>query len=242
MSAYGTATLLIIITIIILLIALYSSVAAMRELKGNNFVNPTTDINYVNNVLIFLIIVEVVMIIVALYGLIKVRSSNLGGVFGFILGLILVVFVVIFASLALNKVSYPEFPFVIKTLSFAAVFIPAAFLMLMASTLVKPRFTSNGGVGKKIMEATKQEINKMKAGPPQGQGEQLYEVDEILVEGDRLRPVDVSRVQPVHQVQQVKVKPANVEKEVIYTSSVSSSPNKYIVSPSRSVVRTTVLD
>lgn len=204
-SIYQTSILLIIIAILVLLIALFATIAAFRELTTSGLVNPSTNISYVKNVLIFLIIVEAIFIAVAFWGLVKVRTSNMGGWFGFIIALILAIIVLILCILAINKTSYHEFEFVVKTLSFDVVFILAAFFLLTISCLMKPRLVS-GGFAKKVLEGAKAGMSSMN----QTQGNSLYEVDEVFVQKQDLKPVNV----------QVVPKP---QQETIYTTAVTST-------------------
>ncbi len=229
-NLYSTSTTLIIISLILLLIALFVTIVAYRDLSSNVIVSPATDIGYVKGVLIFLIIVEVIMILVSLWGLVKVRTSNMGGIFGFIIGLILSIVVVILNSISINKTIYSEFPFVVKTLAFTVVFIPAVFLMLVASVWSKPSVSSAGFI-KKAIKSTQDELNKMKMDQPK-QG-QFYETSEIYVQQSDLQPVP----SPVQQVQVPAQQRVAVSKntETIYTTATSNPQNKtYVVTPTKS--------
>lgn len=157
---YGTSSALIIISIIILALALITAIVSYRSLTPaipSN--NSSGDIDGIKGVLVFFIIVDSVMLLFAFYGLAKLRTSNMGGWIGFILGLIVIVFVMIFGISAINKVDSVAFPWALRGLVFNTVMITLVFFLLILSVFTKPKLCT-GNVVKKIFQGMKNKIGE----------------------------------------------------------------------------------
>lgn len=150
---YGTSSALIIISIIILSLALVAAIVAMRTLSiPSNNTN-----NDVKGTLVFFIVIDSIMLLVAFYALAKLRTSNIGGWWGFILGLIIVVLVLIFGISAINKVDGLAFPWILRALVFNTVMITLVFFLLVLSVFTKPKICT-GNMIKKVFHGMKKQI------------------------------------------------------------------------------------
>jgi hypothetical protein len=153
---YNVSSALIIIAIIILALALIAAIIAYKQIGANGVIsnNSASDISYIRGVLIFFIVIDSLLLLVAMYGLAKIRTSSMGGIFLFILGLIIAIVVLILGISAINKVDSVSFPWVLRGLVVNTVFIIIAFLFLVLSVFTKPRVCSGSNI-KKIYEKMK---------------------------------------------------------------------------------------
>lgn len=155
---YGTSSSLIIVSIIVLAIALIVAIVAYRSLNPAIPSNNTNgDINNIKGVLMFFIIIDSIMLLVSFYALAKVRTSSVGGWWGFILGLIIFILVLIFGISAINKIDPVAYPWVLRGLVFNTVMISLVFFLLILSVFTKPKICS-GNIVKKVYQGMK---NKM---------------------------------------------------------------------------------
>ncbi len=153
---YTTSSTLIIIAIIILAIALIAAIVAYKLIKAPGIISNNTsgDLNSIQGTLLFFIIIDSIFLLVAMYGLAKIRTSNLGGIWLFILGLIIAIVVLILGIIAINKVDPAAYPWVLRSLTINTIFIILAFFLLVLSVFTKPRCASGNNI-KKIYQSMK---------------------------------------------------------------------------------------
>jgi hypothetical protein len=155
MHGYGTSQLLLLAAIILVVVAIALCIIAYQELRQNVVGHHNnTNIGFVQSVLLYLIVIFAIMLLFFCYGLVKVRSSNMGGIIMGILGLILVIIGIILASIAIYKVNYIPYAGVIKGLAWSIIILPVVFLFAVMSVYSKPKLTTIN-MGKKIVQATK---------------------------------------------------------------------------------------
>lgn len=164
---YTTSSTLIIIAIIVLAIALIAAIIAYQNLKNNGVISNMSsgDISYTKNVLIFFIVVDSIMLLASFYALAKVRSSNIGGWLGFIIGLIIVIAVLIVGIMAINKVDPVAYPWVLRGLTINVVFIILSFFLLILSVFTKPKLCTGNSI-KKIFGNMKRNAEDCMPCPP----------------------------------------------------------------------------
>jgi hypothetical protein len=229
MQGYGTSQLLLLVAIILLLIALVACIVSLRELTTNfeNAHHNNTNKSFVQSTLLYLAIIFAIMIAFFCYGLVKVRSSNMGGVFTGILALLLVIVGVVLAIIAIYKINYVPFAGVIKTLSWSMIVLPLAFLFAVMSVYTKPRLTSMN-MGKKIVNAAK-DVLKTDQNP--------NDVDIGLIEVDGPIYVEAENTKKVKPI----VKERVVEDTYVPSVATTTTSTRRVASP-RSSTRTIVVE
>jgi hypothetical protein len=153
---YNLSTKLILIAVVVLGIALIVAIIAYKNIKDSGIIsnNSPGDLSYVKQVLMFFIVVDSLMLLIALYALAKVRTSNVGGWIGFVIGLILVVLVLIFGIRAIDRIDGVAYPWVLRGLVINVVVIVLSFLLLVLSVFTKPRVCTGNAI-KKIYQNMK---------------------------------------------------------------------------------------
>ena len=185
MNNYTNAILILLLALVLTIIALYMAIVAMGQLKTKTILEPNTDVSYVNGILIMFIIFDSLWIVGLLYGIAKIRTSNLGGMFGFIIAIIVSFFAIFFGINAMNKTDAGEFDFVYKTLAANTFFIPLAVFLIVVSIWIKPRIVQMG-ITEKILKKTKETISGMNS--DMGSSDQeIYE--ETVYSSDSSKPV-----------------------------------------------------
>lgn len=173
---FGTAILILIVALLLLLFALIGAVIAYQQLNTTAVANPNTDINYVQGTLLFFIIVDAVLLLVVMYAIAKVRTSNAGGIAGFIFALLIIVFVLIFGINSINKIDGVQFQFVLQATIYNTIVIPVALFMVVLSVFVKPKLATTNYVQKVITKTAE----KMKKVQPDYYQDNVVEEDILL--------------------------------------------------------------
>ena len=211
MFNYLSATIVLLIALVLLVIALYYSSVAYQQLNSPTIDDTNTDVGYIRGILLFMIIADVFFILVTVYSIIKIRTSNTGGWFGFLIGLIIIVCVLIFGIIAITKTNGIILPDVLKALVWNTIIIPIAFVHLIVSAWIKPRV--NGvNMTKKIISDAREKLNNV----DKSRGTEYIEEDITF--------------EPVSRTTRVVKNPTVSFEEPVYTP---SSPLKSV--PSRNV-------
>lgn len=192
MNPYLTSILLLLIAIILCALALIYCINSYQFLRNSNC-NDGTNCGFIEGVLIFLSIVFAIMILFFCYGLVRVRTSNMGGWFTGIIALLLVIAGVVLLIISLYKISSDRYKSVIDTLSFALIILPLTYLFAVMSVWAKPKLTTVS-MAKKLMKGVKEAVKMEYQEPAVGTG--LVEVDgPLYAESENVK--SVSKVEEV---------------------------------------------
>jgi hypothetical protein len=204
MFNYLSATIVLLIALVLLVIALYSSCVAYQQLGSPTLDTSNTDVGYVRSILLFMIIVDVFFILITVYGIIKIRTSNIGGWFGFVIGLILIICILIFGIIAITKTNGVIIPDVLKALVWNTIIIPIAFVHFIVSIWIKPRI--NGvNMTKKIISEAREKLNEI----DQSRGTEYVEEDITFQPVSRTTRVVKNPVAPLEE--SLYVPPSNIK-------------------------------
>jgi hypothetical protein len=140
---------------------------AYRDLNTNNVNVNATNLSYVKGVIILFIVLDSLLILYSIYQLVKIRSSNGGGFFMALLGLIVIILFMVFGIIALNKIGDLQFQWVIKSLAFTIIFGSASVILLFLSSWTRPRLAIYSQ-SKNIVEKIKTNVDNMRPAAPNG--------------------------------------------------------------------------